>query len=87
MLVIGAFFKPRYDPILTQSVNVVHLKKMVGWLVTKYSVFVNFRRVGELLTCSIAYENRSGEVIVATTTWVSDIASCIAHGFDPVSSI
>jgi len=73
-------------PILTSSKKVKEFeKRWSSWLGTKYSVFVNSGSSANLL--SIAYlktKYSSGEIIVPTLTWSSDISSVINLGFKPV---
>lgn len=74
------------DPILTQSRNVrAFEREWSHWLGAKHSVFVNSGASANLITMTAMRELRGGgEVIVPTLTWVSDIASVIQCGFDPV---
>ncbi len=74
------------DQILTQSQNVREFEKeWSDWLGTKYSVFVNSGSSANLVTLSAFRElYGTGEVIVPTLTWVSDIASVLQCGFQPV---
>ena len=74
------------DPMLTQSNQVEAFEKdWSNWLGTKYSVFVNSGSSANLITMSALKEvYGSGEIIVPTLTWVSDIASVIQCGFKPV---
>lgn len=74
------------DPILTQCRQVQKFEQeWSAWLGMKYSVFVNSGASANLLTMSALREHYgSGEVIVPTLTWVSDIASVIQCGFKPV---
>jgi CDP-6-deoxy-D-xylo-4-hexulose-3-dehydrase len=56
-----------------------------AWLGVRYSVFVNSGSSANLLTISALREHCGlGEIIVPTLTWVSDIASVIQCGFEPV---
>lgn len=74
------------DPILTQSSNVTAFEKeWSDWLGVKHSVFVNSGSSANLLTISaLKHIYGSGEIIVPTLTWVSDIASVLHCGFKPV---
>jgi len=79
-------FLKQDDPILTQSSNVEAFEKEWSkWLGIKYSVFVNSGASSNLITMAIIKELYGvGEIIVPTLTWVSDIASVLQNGFDPV---
>jgi CDP-4-dehydro-6-deoxyglucose reductase, E1 len=74
------------DPVLTQSTQVEEFEKEWStWLGVKHSVFVNSGSSANLLTITALREHYgSGEIIVPTLTWVSDIASVIQCGFKPV---
>jgi CDP-4-dehydro-6-deoxyglucose reductase, E1 len=75
------------DPILTQSSQVrAFEEEWSDWLGVKYSVFVNSGSSANLLSMCVLREQcgSGGEVIVPTLTWVSDIASVIQCGFEPV---
>jgi CDP-6-deoxy-D-xylo-4-hexulose-3-dehydrase len=74
------------DPMLTQSGNVrAFEKEWSEWLGVKHSVFVNSGASANLITMTALRELRGGgEVIVPTLTWVSDIASVMQCGFEPV---
>ncbi len=74
------------DPMLTQSGNVrAFEREWSEWLGVRHSVFVNSGSSANLITMAALRELRgSGEVIVPTLTWVSDIASVLQCGFDPV---
>jgi CDP-6-deoxy-D-xylo-4-hexulose-3-dehydrase len=74
------------DPKLTHGPKVVEFeKKWSEWLGVKYSVMVNSGASANDLTM-LALRERfgQGEIIVPGLTWVSDIASVIHAGFDPV---
>ncbi len=73
-------------PILTQSKNVKGFEEEWSqWLGVKYSILVNSGSSANLLTMSALRQvYGSGEVVVPTLTWVSDIASVIQCGFTPV---
>ena len=74
------------DPMLTQSGNVrAFEKEWSEWLGVRHSVFVNSGSSANLITMAALRELRGGgQVIVPTLTWVSDIASVLQCGFDPV---
>lgn len=74
------------DPILTQSSQVKAFEQeWSDWLGVKYSVFVNSGSSANLLTLvALRHHYGPGEVIVPTLTWVSDIASVLQAGLDPV---
>ncbi len=74
------------DPRLTQYNQVKAFEKAWSeWLGVRYSVFVNSGSSANLLTMStLKHLYGPGEIIVPTLTWVSDIASVIQCGFDPV---
>ncbi len=74
------------DRILTQSENVrAFEKEWSEWLGMKYTVFMNSGASANLLTmAAVKHLYGPGEVIVPTLTWVSDIASVIQNGLDPV---
>lgn len=72
--------------ILTQASQVEAFEQeWCGWLGAGYSVFVNSGSSANLLTIAALRETcGTGEIIVPTLTWVSDIASVIQCGFEPV---
>jgi CDP-6-deoxy-D-xylo-4-hexulose-3-dehydrase len=74
------------DHILTQSKNVLEFEdEWSRWLGVKFSVFLNSGSSANLLTISaLKHHYGLGEIIVPALTWVSDIASVIQCGFDPV---
>jgi CDP-6-deoxy-D-xylo-4-hexulose-3-dehydrase len=74
------------DPALTQSVNVrAFEREWSEWLGVKHSVFVNSGSSANLVTMAALKElYGSGEVVVPTITWVSDIASVLHAGLEPV---
>ncbi len=75
------------DPILTQSKNVEAFEEEWSrWLGVDYSVFVNSGASANLITLAAMKEmyGAGGEVIVPSITWVSDIASVLHCGFEPV---
>jgi len=85
---LGAVFRllSQDDPILTQSKNVrAFEQEWSDWLGVKHSVFVNSGSSANLVTMAALKELYSGgEVIVPTITWVSDIASVLHAGLEPV---
>ena len=74
------------DPILTQSSNVrAFEEEWSAWLGVKHSVFVNSGSSANFITmAALRHLRGSGEVIVPTLTWVSDISSVLAAGHTPV---
>ena len=75
------------DPRLTNGPKVQEFEKAWSdWLGVKYSVFVNSGSSANLLSMAalkLKYPE-GGQVIVPPLTWVSDIASVLQHGFDPI---
>jgi CDP-6-deoxy-D-xylo-4-hexulose-3-dehydrase len=73
-------------PILTQSSEVEAFEQeWCRWLGVEFSVLVNSGSSANLLTIAALRETYgTGEIIVPTLTWVSDIASVIQCGFTPV---
>ena len=69
------------DPILTQSKNVLKFEKSWSkWLGVKYSVFVNSGSSANMISINILNILKgSGEVIVPSLTWSSDISSVITN--------
>ena len=82
--VIG--FLRQDDPVLTQSSQVQAFEEeWSDWLGVNHSVFVNSGSSANLLTmAALRQAYGTGEVIVPSLTWVSDIASVIQCGFKPV---
>jgi len=82
---VVTFLKPEV-PILTQGSQVEAFEQEWSrWLGVEYSVFVNSGSSANLLTLTALKETYgTGEIIVPTLTWVSDIASVIQCGFKPV---
>ena len=80
-----AFLK-QDDPILTHSKQVQAFEREWSeWLGVKHSVYVNSGASANLLTMTALREAFGlGEIIVPPLTWVSDIASVMQCGFDPV---
>lgn len=74
------------DPVLTQAGHVrAFEREWSQWLGVKYSVFVNSGSSANLLTlAALKATVGTGEIIVPTLTWVSDIAAVIQNGFEPV---
>jgi CDP-6-deoxy-D-xylo-4-hexulose-3-dehydrase len=79
-------FLQQDDPILTQSKNVAAFEQEWSeWLGVKHSVFVNSGSSANQITMAAIRERfGGGEIIVPTLTWISDIASVLQNGFDPV---
>jgi CDP-6-deoxy-D-xylo-4-hexulose-3-dehydrase len=73
-------------PILTQSTQVEAFEQEWSrWLGVDFSVLVNSGSSANLLTITALKETYgTGEIIVPTLTWVSDIASVMQCGFTPV---
>jgi len=80
------FLKQNKKRIFTQSKKVKEFEfKWSKWLGVKYSVFVNSGASANLLSISalkILYG--TGEIIVPSLTWISDIASVIQNNFKPI---
>ena len=80
------FLNKNKKRIFTQSLKVKDFEnKWSKWLGVKYSIFVNSGSSANLLTLlimKILYG--TGEIIVPTLTWISDIASVIQNNFKPV---
>ena len=74
------------NDIFTQSVKVKTFeKKWSNWLGVNYSIFVNSGSSANLLTLlALKILSGTGEVIVPTLTWISDIASVIQNNFKPI---
>ena len=74
------------DLILTQSTNVrAFEREWSEWLGVKHSVFVHSGSAANLVTMAALRQLKgAGEVIVPTITWVSDIASVLHAGLNPV---
>lgn len=73
-------------PVLTQAAQVrAFEEEWSAWLGVKRSVMVNSGSSANFVSMSIVRELFGrGEVIVPTLTWVSDIASVLAAGLEPV---
>lgn len=76
----------RGTPRLTQGENVRLLEQeWSDWLGVRYSLYVNSGSSANLITlAALKHLRGGGEVIVPTLTWVSDIASVLQNGFQPV---
>jgi CDP-6-deoxy-D-xylo-4-hexulose-3-dehydrase len=74
------------DPQLTQAEQVMAFEEeWSAWLGVRHSVLVNSGASANLVTLAALRELQgTGEVIVPTLTWVSDIASVLQNGFTPV---
>lgn len=79
-------FLQQNDPILTQSTQVREFEREWSeWLGVRYCVYVNSGASANLLTiAALKYLYGEGEIVVPSLTWVSDIASVIQNGFNPV---
>ncbi|UBF26002.1 DegT/DnrJ/EryC1/StrS aminotransferase family protein [Kovacikia minuta CCNUW1] len=79
-------FLQQDDPILTQSQQVrAFEQEWSEWLGVQHSVFVNSGSSANLLAiAALKHHAGLGEIIVPTLTWVSDIASVLHYGFEPV---
>ncbi|MFC1829960.1 DegT/DnrJ/EryC1/StrS family aminotransferase [Thermodesulfobacteriota bacterium] len=73
-------------PRLTQSSNVLAFEKeWSDWLGVRFSVYVNSGASANLISmAALRHLFGPGEIIVPPLTWVSDIASVIQNGFEPV---
>lgn len=73
-------------PRLTQSSNVKAFEREWSqWLGVRYSVYVNSGASANLISmAALKHLYGSGEIIVPTLTWVSDIASVLQNDFIPV---
>lgn len=74
------------DPVLTQSTQVrAFEREWSDWLGVRFSVFVNSGSSANLITmAALRHHAGVGEVVVPTLTWVSDIASVLQAGHQPV---
>ena len=75
------------DPRLTNGLKVRKFEEeWSNWLGVNYSVFVNSGSSANLLSLAALKlkHPEGGQVIVPPLTWVSDIASVLQNGFDPV---
>jgi len=82
--ILIAFLKKM--PRLTQATNVLAFEKEWSkWLGVRFSVFVNSGASANLISmAALKHLYGPGEIIVPPLTWVSDIASVIQNGFEPV---
>jgi len=73
-------------PRLTQGAQVAAFEEEWSeWLGVKYSVFVNSGASANFITMHILRASGiAGKALVPTLAWVSDIASTLSAGFDPV---
>lgn len=80
------FLSQEEIPILTQSAQVrAFEQEWSDWLGVKYSVFVNSGSSANLASMAALRHLRGpGEVITPPLTWVSDVASVLHCGFEPV---
>ena len=80
------FLNDKDTPILTQSAQVRAFERAWSeWLGVPHSVFVNSGSSANLITlAALRHLKGTGEVIVPTLTWVSDIAAVFQNGFEPV---
>jgi len=75
------------DPKLTNGENVRAFEsEWSKWLGVKYSVFVNSGASANLLSMAVLKirHPEGGEVITPALTWVSDVASVLQNGFQPI---
>jgi CDP-6-deoxy-D-xylo-4-hexulose-3-dehydrase len=74
------------EPILTQSANVrAFEEEWSAWVGVRHSVLVNSGSSANLVTlAALKALYGGGEIIVPPLTWVSDIASVLHCGFEPV---
>jgi len=83
------FLSQQPMPILTNSKKVIEFEKLWSeWLGIKYSVFVNSGSSANTITTLILKHlfRDKNEIIVPPLTWVSDIASILHAGLNPVFS-
>ena len=80
------FLKKNKKRVFTQSEKVKEFELAWSrWLGVKYSIFVNSGSSANLLTLlALKILNGTGEVIVPSLTWISDIASVIQNNFKPI---
>lgn len=83
---VTSFLLQKETPILTQSKKVREFEEAWSkWLGVTYSVFVNSGSSANQLSMLILKElYGTGEIIVPSLTWVSDIAAILQNGFTPV---
>ena len=74
------------DPKLTHGPRVRDFEQAWSkWLGVKYSVMVNSgASANDLTMLAIKQKFKSGEIILPPLTWVSDVASVLNSGLDPV---
>jgi len=86
ILSVIKFLKKNKKRVFTQSKKVKEFELAWSrWLGIKYSVFVNSGSSANLLTLlALKILYGTGEVIVPTLTWISDIASVIQNNFKPI---
>jgi len=74
------------EPMLTQAAQVRGFEaEWSAWLGAKHSVFVNSGASANVITmAALKHFRGQGEVIVPPLTWVSDIASVLHAGLEPV---
>jgi CDP-6-deoxy-D-xylo-4-hexulose-3-dehydrase len=74
------------EPMLTQAAQVRGFEaEWSAWLGAKHSVFVNSGASANVITmAALKHFLGQGEVIVPPLTWVSDIASVLHAGLEPV---
>ena len=74
------------EPMLTQAAQVRGFEaEWSAWLGTKYSLFLNSGASANVITmAALKHFRGKGEVIVPPLTWVSDIASVLHAGLEPV---
>jgi len=82
--ILIAFLKKM--PRLTQSTNVLAFEKeWSDWLGVRFSVYVNSGASANLISmAALKHLYGPGEIVVPPLTWVSDIASVIQNGFEPI---
>ena len=73
-------------PRLTNGENVLAFERQWSkWVGVKHSVYVNSGSSANILTlAALKFLHGTGEVIVPSLTWVSDIAAVLHSGFTPV---
>lgn len=86
ILFVIKFLKKNKKRVFTQSEKVKEFELAWSkWLGVNYSIFVNSGSSANLLTLlAIKILYGTGEVIVPTLTWISDIASVIQNNFKPI---
>jgi len=74
------------NPRLTQAKNVKAFEnEWSEWLGVNYSVFVNSGSSANIISmAALKHQHGTGEIIVPTLTWISDIVSVVNNGFKPV---